>query len=159
MKIQPGFAKLINMKNLRKKLFFALILVGCVLTGCGEVCIMGQGTCPGFKSETQFTVSPSSASHLLQASETSVAFTLAGGAANYDIQVSYGVNKLVRLDGGSFENDLSVSAPDYTTSSFNLFFNTTTEITDTFSSSNNQVTITVTDSNGNTTSATVTVSK
>lgn len=137
----------------------AAVLSALFLVSCGQVCIMGQGECPTFKSETEFSITPQTTTHSLDTLETSVSFTVGGGAPNYNIVVGYGENELVKFQGKSFETDTQIETSNYTSNSFTLVFNTTEEITQTLNSSNNQVTITVTDANSKTVTATITVSK
>lgn len=136
-----------------------VLIFSVFLSSCGQVCIMGQGECPGYNTETQFTISPNTQTQSLDTVETSLAFTLGGGAPNYRIVVSYQEDNLVKFQNGSFEADKQIETSNYTSESFTLVFNTTTVIDQELTSSNNKVTITVTDKNGKTASATITVSK
>jgi len=128
------------------------LLFALLLPSCGQVCIMGQGECPAFKSDTKLTITPQSPIITKDpASNQTLNFQLSGGTPNYSLSASWSTTSgLAGFNSSSFSGK-SASAST-SSANFSLIINKDAAI-----SVQEIITITAEDKNGKTASATITI--
>lgn len=127
-----------------------VLILSVFLSSCGQVCIMGQGECPGYKSETQLTLTASSTLVTQNLSDNvTVTLQINGGRANYSFSASWSTTSLAGFDTNFSGTGDTISTGS---TSASLFINRAIAITQ-----QETINITVTDADKKTASVSIKV--